>query len=86
MDFSGKPGFNERAGSGLDDENYSRLFGEDSGPMAYRDAHLRDGLPLLKDRTPGAFCVLCLGVDDFGSRVAMMAPHSPTEISRRSAL
>ncbi|MFI1169914.1 hypothetical protein [Streptomyces melanogenes] len=86
LDFYGKPGFNAWAGSGLDNEIRSLLFGEDSGPIVYRDAHLRDWLRLVMDRAPGAFCVFCLGVDDFGSRVAMMAPHSPAKTSRRSAL
>ncbi|WP_058041870.1 VOC family protein [Streptomyces roseifaciens] len=75
VDFYEKLGFTATpAGNDPNDDIRSLLFGDEFVLMVYRDAHLRDWLPVLKDRTPGAFGMFYLAVDDFDAYVKKIRP------------
>ncbi|MFE0047054.1 VOC family protein [Streptomyces albireticuli] len=80
-DTSASVGFYEKlgftalpAGDDPNDDIRSLLFGDEFALMVYRDAHLRDWLPVLKDSAPGAFGMFYLAVDDFDAYVAKIRP------------
>ncbi|MCD9145385.1 VOC family protein [Streptomyces albireticuli] len=62
------------AGDDPNDDIRSLLFGDAFALMVYRDAHLRDWLPVLKDTPVGAFGMFYLAVDDFDAYVAGIRP------------
>lgn len=75
VDFYEKLGFTALpAGNDPNDDLRLLLFGDEFALMVYRDAHLRDWLPVLKDRTPGAFGMFYLAVDDFDAYVEKIRP------------
>ncbi len=75
VDFYEKLGFTALpAGNDPNDDIRSLLFGDEFALMVYRDAHLRDWLPVLKDRTPGAFGMFYLAVDNFDAYVEKIRP------------
>lgn len=62
------------AGNDPDDDIRSLLFGGEFALMVYRDEHLRGWLPVLKDRSPGAFGMFYLAVDDFDAYTGRIRP------------
>ncbi|GAA0348357.1 VOC family protein [Streptomyces blastmyceticus] len=75
VDFYEKLGFTALpAGNDPDDDLRILLFGGEFALMVYRDAHLRDWLPVLKDTPVGAFGMFYLAVDDFDAYVERIRP------------
>ncbi|MCQ8771324.1 VOC family protein [Streptomyces telluris] len=75
VDFYEKLGFTATpAGDDPNDDLRTLLFGDEFALMVYRDDHLRDWLPVLKGRTPGAFGMFYLAVDDFDAYVKKIRP------------
>ncbi|MGA5129883.1 VOC family protein [Streptomyces olivoreticuli] len=75
VDFYEKLGFTALpAGNDPDDDLRILLFDGEFALMVYRDAHLRDWLPVLKDTPVGAFGMFYLAVDDFDAYVERIRP------------
>ncbi len=75
VDFYEKLGFTALpAGNDPDDDLRILLFDGEFALMVYRDAHLRDWLPVLKDTPVGAFGMFYLAVDDFDVYVERIRP------------
>ncbi|MEU2869167.1 VOC family protein [Streptomyces olivoreticuli] len=75
VDFYERLGFTALpAGSDPDDDLRILLFDGEFALMVYRDAHLREWLPVLKDTPVGAFGMFYLAVDDFEAYVERIRP------------
>ncbi|MEU2870528.1 VOC family protein [Streptomyces olivoreticuli] len=75
VDFYEKLGFTALpAGNDPDDDLRILLFDGEFALMVYRDAHLREWLPVLKDTPVGAFGMFYLAVDDFDAYVERIRP------------
>ncbi|MFF5447593.1 VOC family protein [Streptomyces sp. NPDC012888] len=75
VDFYEKLGFTALpAGNDPDDDLRILLFDGEFALMVYRDEHLRDWLPVLKDTPVGAFGMFYLAVDDFDAYVERIRP------------
>ncbi|MEU6990926.1 VOC family protein [Streptomyces sp. NPDC046465] len=74
-DFYERLGFTALPGGDADgDDIRILLFEGEFALMLYRDAHLRDWLPVLKDTPVGAFGMFYLAVDDFDTYVETIRP------------
>ncbi|MEU5424967.1 VOC family protein [Streptomyces olivoreticuli] len=75
VDFYEKLGFTALpAGNDPDDDLRILLFDGEFALMVYRDAHLREWLPVLGDTPVGAFGMFYLAVDDFDAYVERIRP------------
>lgn len=75
VDFYEKLGFTALpAGNDPDDDLRILLFDGEFALMVYRDAHLREWLPVLKGTPVGAFGMFYLAVDDFDAYVERIRP------------
>ncbi|PKV89855.1 VOC family protein [Streptomyces sp. TLI_146] len=75
VDFYEKLGFTALpAGGDPNDDIRILLFEGEFALMVYREEHLRDWLPVLKDTPVGAFGMFYLAVDDFDTYVKKIRP------------
>ncbi|KIZ16644.1 VOC family protein [Streptomyces natalensis] len=74
-DFYEKLGFTALpGGDDANDDIRILLFEGEFALMVFRDRHLRDWLPVLKDTPVGAFGMFYLAVDDFDAYVEKIRP------------